>query len=62
MKIRANNAKLIKIWNNGPMKPNRWKYTNNRQLNTKQPSRCAWKDNGIRENNESSLSVVGLVW
>jgi len=54
MKIRPINAKLIKIRNNDPMKPNWWKCTNNRQLSKKKPSRWAQKDNGIRESNDSS--------
>jgi len=30
MKIGPNNVKLTQIWNNGPIKPNRWKHTKNK--------------------------------
>jgi len=56
MKIRQNNPKLIKIQNNGQIKPNRWKCTKDRQLSTKHPSRWAQKGSRIEENNESSKS------
>jgi len=42
-------VKLVQIWNNGPIKPNRWKHTKNEQLSTEQLSNGYTKASGMEE-------------